>query len=265
MDLTILAVTALGLVGVYLLLPREKPSFVKLGSLLGILGLGGLFLYLIRIMPDNVTPLPLPFYLFAAIMIVGSVGVICHPRPVYAALYFVLVTLAGAGIFVLLFAEFMAIVLIIVYAGAILVTYVFVIMLASQGLQGNQHTGAEYDRIASEPFIAVFVSFVFLGTLLQVMYPAPGQTYLHKGQPDALMLASLAQTPATAPSSLPAATQTAAHPGNMQLLGATLYGQYLYSLEIAGLILTIALVGAVVISRKNEGPSILGSGRVPAE
>ena len=112
------------------------------------------------------------FYVFAGVMIASAVGVICHPKPVYAALYFVLVTLAGAGLFVLLLAEFMAIVLIIVYAGAILVTYVFVIMLASQGSAGKRT--AEYDRVASEPFAAVLVSFILLGTVLQVLWPVRG-------------------------------------------------------------------------------------------
>src|SRR5206468_2443822 len=105
---------------------------------------------------------PVYFYLFATIMIAGAVGVVCQPRPVYGALYFVLITLAGAGMFVLLMADFMAIVLIIIYAGAILVTYVFVIMLASQGSTGGAASAPAYDRRSSSAFPAVVVAFVLV-------------------------------------------------------------------------------------------------------
>ena len=71
------------------------------------------------------------FWIFSAIALVGAVRVVTHPRPVYSALYFVLTVFATAGLFVLLWAEFMAAALVLIYAGAILVTYVFVIMLAA--------------------------------------------------------------------------------------------------------------------------------------
>ena len=153
MDYALLAATALGAIGLYLMLPRERAPLARLGLIMGAVSLAGFFLFLVRAGAQAVgTPSsgpPIYFYLFAAIMIGGAVGVICQPRPVYAALYFVLVTLAGAGMFVLLLAEFMAIVLIIIYAGAILVTYVFVIMLASQGSTGGNVSAPAYDRRAS--------------------------------------------------------------------------------------------------------------------
>ena len=232
------------------------------------------------------------FYLFAAIMIAGAAGVVCQPRPVYAALYFVLVTLAGAGIFVLLMAEFMAIVLVIIYAGAILVTYVFVIMLASQGSTGGVGGVAapEYDRRANEPFVAVAVSFVLMGTVLQVLFPgnaAGGVLAEASKQPDVLMMANLGMTAPAAPgSAAPSASAPAAGavssapasapaeplaaavtPSNVQVVGENLYSHYAFSLELAGILLTIALVGAVVIARKNTGGmhDVLGSGKVPTE
>ena len=203
-------------------------------------------------------------------MIAGAVGVICHPKPVYAALYFVLVTLAGAGVFVLLWAEFMAVVLIIVYAGAILVTYVFVIMLASQGKKETPL----YDRVASEPLVAVLVSFVLLGTILKVMYRddvpngTPAVAQVAPRQANAQFLAGM--TAADVQGAPPATTQplrsAALVPGNMQLLGLNLYGQYALSLELAGVLLTIALVGAVMISRKNvEFEQTAGTGQLPVE
>ena len=72
------------------------------------------------------------FWIFSAVALVGAVRVITHTKPVYSALYFVLTVFATAGLFLLLWAEFMAAALVLIYAGAILVTYVFVIMLAAE-------------------------------------------------------------------------------------------------------------------------------------
>ena len=274
MDLPLLAVTALGLAGVFLMLPRKKAILVRIGGLLGVLALGGFFLLLVRMVGEREAAAgsvggggpSVYFYVFSGVMIAGAIGVVCHPRPVVAALHFVLVTLAGAGLFVLLMAEFMAVVLVIVYAGAILVTYVFVIMLASQG--GGKAL-AEYDEVASEPLAAVLVSFILLGTILQVMMPAPGGAAMSVARPaqeNEMMVASLAGA-ATAPAATKAAgaaTQPYV-PGNIQLIGVSLYGDYAYSLELAGVLLTIALVGAVVIARKNTELETAGTGELPVE
>jgi NADH-quinone oxidoreductase subunit J len=327
MDYALLAATALGAIGLYLLLPRERAPLARLGGLLAAMGLAGFLLYLVRTVseasPATDGP-PVYFYLFAFIMIAGAVGVICQPRPVYAALYFVLVTLAGAGVFVLLMAEFMAIVLIIIYAGAILVTYVFVIMLASQGSTGGVGgtTAPEYDRRANEPFVAVAVSFILIGAVLQVLFPTNNRALATVTRaPDPLMAASFgdvgsAETPlpaatrrarvnttrtatnpaptnpvetdvaatvpaATNPATLPDApvaiaantpqrtlpATPATLPSNVQVLGVSLYSRYALSLELAGILLTVALVGAVIIARKNTGSmhDALGTGKIPTE
>jgi NADH-quinone oxidoreductase subunit J len=276
MDYALLAATALGAIGLYLMLPREKAPLARLGGLLSVMALVGFFLYLVRTVASGYptgggNAPPVFFYLFAFIMIAGAVGVVCQPKPVYAALYFVLVTLAGAGIFVLLLAEFMAIVLVIIYAGAILVTYVFVIMLASQGTTGTVGgAGApEYDRRAAEPFISVFVAFLLIGTILQVLFPTNGRSIAQQAiTPEPLMAASLdIGTPDTTVPTTQPADAAAMAPSNVQVLGANLYSQYSLSLELAGILLTIALVGAVVIARKNTSAdsALLGTGRIPAE
>jgi NADH-quinone oxidoreductase subunit J len=224
------------------------------------------------------------FYLFATIMIAGAIGVVCQPRPVYAALYFVLVTLAGAGVFVLLLAEFMAIVLIIIYAGAILVTYVFVIMLASQGSTGGAVVAPAYDRRASSGFASVLVSFVLVGAVLQVLLPTGGNVLATPSpRPDPYMARSLdidlsstiqrpeqvavATVPAVVATTAPATQPVLeAGPSNVQLLGISLYSRYSLSLELAGILLTIALIGAVVIARKNSAvDQTLGTGKLPTE
>ena len=91
------------------------------------------------------------FWVFSAIALGGRrFGSITHPRPVYSALYFVLTVFATAGLFILLWAEFMAAALVLIYAGAILITYVFVIMLASQATSptdaARDGNGAGHDR-----------------------------------------------------------------------------------------------------------------------
>ena len=91
--------------------------------------------------------------------IAAAVRMITHPRPVYAALYFVIVVLSSAALFLLLEAEFMAFALIIVYAGAILITYLFVLMLAHQAPQPGAEFGQpEYDRVPREPAAAATVA-----------------------------------------------------------------------------------------------------------
>ena len=272
MDYALLAATALGAIGLFLMLPRDRMPLVRLGMLLGGMAVIGFFLYLLRTVGEShlaaATGVPIPFYLFGFIMIAGAVGVVCQPKPVYAALYFVLITLAGAGMFVLLLAQFMAIVLIIIYAGAILVTYVFVIMLASQGSTGGQVTAPDYDRKASEPFFSVLIAFLLIGTTLQVLFPSDGKVIAtSSGRPDQLMAMNIGEV--AIPTTTPASDQyvSAAHPPtDIQVLGINLYSQYALSLELAGILLTIALVGAVVISRKGEPKThILGSGTLPTE
>lgn len=337
MDYALLAATALGAIGLYLMLPRERAPLVRLGGILGAMALAGFFLFLVRLAAQGYgggvvggdAP-PVYFYLFAAIAIAGAVGVICQPRPVYAALYFVLVTLAGAGLFVLLLAEFMAIVLIIIYAGAILVTYVFVIMLASQGSTGGNVAAPAYDRRAVGSCAAILVSFVLAGAALQALLPrratvidaqwgaentwvnvtktvqakvvdgrldftvhglttadpAPNQakqlklTYQLEGLPvrtqyyaaeSYVSIDHLFSPADSAPKSAPAALMANSEDPsstvtNVQVLGTSLYSQYGISLELAGILLTVALIGAVVISRKNtQEHQPLGTGAVPSE
>jgi NADH-quinone oxidoreductase subunit J len=175
------------------------------------------------------------FWIFALIALAGAVRVISHPQPVYAALYFVLTVFATAGLFILMQAEFMAAALVIIYAGAILITYVFVIMLASQAhTPGSTPSGSDYDATSRDRVIASAVGFVLMGTLIYVIFdkadhmPGPGsQTVL------------VAETYAGAPVQ-----------GQTQQLGQYLFAAQSVNLELAGLILTLSMVGAIVIARR---------------
>ncbi|GAF80706.1 unnamed protein product, partial [marine sediment metagenome] len=151
-------VFALGGAAIYFLLPRGDRPKVVVGAILGI---GALVAWLVVLAVSLVLPYPTTgyFYLFATIAVAAAARVITHPQPVYSAVYFVLVVVAVAALLVLLKAEFLAVALIIIYAGAILVTYLFVIMLARQG------GSPTYDRRAREPFLAVLVGFALMATI----------------------------------------------------------------------------------------------------
>ncbi|CAN5796304.1 hypothetical protein BH11PLA1_BH11PLA1_13060 [soil metagenome] len=154
----------LGAVGVALSLPRPRLSLFLFGAIVAAVALGALFIGLgvayPRLIPNA------HFYIFSVIALGGALRVITHPRPVYAALYFVLTILASCGLYLLLSAEFLAFALVIVYAGAILITYLFVIMLATEGptalAAGSMN---EYDRVSREPLAATIAGFVLLGGL----------------------------------------------------------------------------------------------------
>lgn len=160
----------LGALGIALALPRKGTTPALLGA--AIAGVAGGLLMLALGSKAGLERLPnIYFYLFSAIALGSALRVITHPRPVYAALYFILTVIASGGLFLILSAEFMAFALIIVYAGAILITYLFVIMLATQGSEeGQEDVLAEYDTNAREPIAATVVGFVLLAALTTMVF-----------------------------------------------------------------------------------------------
>jgi len=179
MEVAIYIAAILGWLAVYLMLPREQWRLGRVGALLGLASLVGFFIVIalgsetaIEVgIAAQAAGLPNPyFYVFSLIAVVCAVRVITHPRPVYSALYFVMVVLASAGLFLLLQAEFMAFAMVIIYAGAILVTYLFVIMLATEPQPEGEQTSPKYDRIAREPFAGSLVGFVLLAVLTSAFF-----------------------------------------------------------------------------------------------
>jgi NADH-quinone oxidoreductase subunit J len=204
------------------------------------------------------------FWLFSAIALAGAIRVVTHPRPVYSAMYFVLTVLATAGLFVLLWAEFMAAALVLIYAGAILVTYVFVIMLAAEAADPRRAGGttgalsglAEHDAVSRDPLIASAVGFLLMGVLLFVIFermegqsPAPPPRSF-EGAVAVVSVPAAAQASAAAPAPGTAPAEAFVPEGGVQQLGAYLFNRQLVNLELAGLILTVAMVGAIIIARK---------------
>lgn len=287
----------IGAAGIALALPRRGLSPQIIGALVAALGFGLLFIGLG--LKAGLGGLPnFNFYLFALIALGASLRVISHPRPVYAALYFILTIIASAGLYVLLSAEFMAFALIIVYAGAILITYLFVIMLATESPTADQVEAlSDYDRYSREPILAAVVGFVLVAgmttmlgkgvsTLPPVQHYA-GQTRLEElpKKIDAALRTvgiigsgeTIARDAATGkllinlfpgdgrPGTVTIAygqgqtrvvsTEDARWPKDLVLtnvedVGLNLLADHPGAIEIAGVVLLMAMLGAVVLARK---------------
>jgi NADH-quinone oxidoreductase subunit J len=177
------------------------------------------------------------FWIFSAIALGSAIRVVTHSKPVYSALYFVLTVFASAGLFILLEAEFMAAALVLIYAGAILVTYVFVIMLASQATGDGTHIQkmADYDSNSREPAAAAAVGFALMGVLLFVVFDKADGLIGSSGPVP--MVGDAAESPVKVV-------------GDTQELGMFLFRHQLIQLELSGILLLVSMVGAIIISRR---------------
>jgi NADH:ubiquinone oxidoreductase subunit 6 (subunit J) len=146
---------------IYLLLPRPRTYPVRWGALLGLLALILAGVLLTR--SGVVTLETVLFWAFSAMGIVSGTLLVTQHNPARAALSFTLVVLSTCGLYLLLAAPFLMAATIIIYAGAIIVTFLFVIMLAQQvGL-------SDADDRSREPLLATLTGFILLGTLLFVL------------------------------------------------------------------------------------------------
>ncbi len=172
-------ICALGAAGIALALPRRASSktFEYAGVILVTAAFGFAALLLGLKASDAGNPMPnFFFYPFAFVAIGASVRVITHKRPVYSALYFIMTIIASCGMYILLSAEFMAFALIIIYAGAILITYLFVIMLATQAPTGDGDDDLDdVDAVAREPMLASAIGFVMVGLITAAMFGGIGE------------------------------------------------------------------------------------------
>lgn len=235
----LMAIIALAGAGTWLMLPRrgESRTLPRIGVGMNVIAFAATFVCLIQWAAIATNLTAVYYWLFSVIAIGSAIRVITHRQPVYSSLYFVVTVLASAGLFVLMWAEFLAAALVIIYAGAILVTYTFVIMLASEAsgegmvskLSGGTAPAMEHDVESRSPFLAVLGGFVTMGALLLVIFNKATAIAQHGPiTPDASAKLS----------------------GNVQKLGAYLFTHQAVSLQLAGLILTLAMVGAMMIARK---------------
>ncbi|MFO0872588.1 MAG: NADH-quinone oxidoreductase subunit J [Phycisphaerales bacterium] len=309
--LLLYATCAVAAIGLYMILRPGSRALHVAGSLVGVAALAYLASELIvraggwgeSGAGDGFWPV---YALFCLIALGGAVRMVTHPRPVYAALYFVLVVIASAALFLLLQAEFMAFALVIVYAGAILITYLFVLMLAQQAESENElETLAEYDRVPREPATAVVVGLLMVAVLAHALFAGSPAVDGRTGRPGPSSLRGQAWPAGSAVEAdnrawrdldlMPKARDAAlrelapglrevvvrdgraisvrdgkafativdadgasrevefpasAKPINSARVGLALVAKFPVSLELAGVILTMAMFGAVVLARR---------------
>ena len=168
------------------------------------------------------------FYAFAAIAVASGVMVISSRNPVHSVLFLILAFFNAAGLFVLMGAEFLAMILVIVYVGAVAVLFLFVVMMLDINFVELRRGFLQYLPVGA------LIGLILLAELVLVF----GAWSV---APD-VAAAAAAPTPALAQ-----ATNTAA-------LGALLYTRYIYAFQAAGLILLVAMIGAIVLTlRSREG------------
>jgi NADH-quinone oxidoreductase subunit J len=170
------------------------------------------------------------FYLFAAITVAAGLMVILARNPVHAVLYLILAFFNAAGLFVLLGAEFLAMILVVVYVGAVAVLFLFVVMMLDVDFAELR---AGFIRHAPLGALIGLILLVELVMVAGFAVASPG---------------SLATTPA-AP--IPTAGSGVT---NTEAIGRVLYTKYVYFFQGAGLILLVAMIGAIVLTlRHKEG------------
>jgi NADH-quinone oxidoreductase subunit J len=167
--------------------------------------------------------IPALFIGFSLLLLVSGLMVVLHKNPVTSAMFLVVAFCSLAGIYILLHAEFIGMVQVIVYAGAIMVLFLFVIMYLN--------LGHDLERGATV-FIRRFIGWLVGAIVVTV----------------AVLL--LANRWALGPTSPPPQT----NPGNTQALGELLYSRFLFPFEITSLVLLVAMVGAIVISKGRTTP-----------
>lgn len=179
----------LGFAAIVTLLPHagKRKVPVQAGLAAGVLAL--LLTGLLLIRSSNDLALDLFFYAFAAVAVASAGAVVVQHNPVYSALYFAITVLGVCGLFLIKCASFLAAATIIVYAGAIIVTFLFVIMLAQQ-------TGiADYDRRSREHIFSTIAGFVLLASILFIIE----KNFSSKSDPGTLVAVLKEASEVTAP------------------------------------------------------------------
>ena len=164
------------------------------------------------------------FYVFAIVAIASAMLVITSRNPVHSVLFLILCFFNAAGLFILLGAEFLAMILVVVYVGAVAVLFLFVVMMLDVDFAELREGMLSYLPIGGVIGLILLVELVLLGSTIAI-------------SPD--MIAN-----ASAPS-----------PGevsNTKALGEILYTKYVFFFQTAGLILLVAMVGAIVLTLRHR-------------
>ncbi len=164
------------------------------------------------------------FYLFAIVTVASAFMVISSRNPVYSVLFLILAFFNAAGLFVLLGAEFLAMILVVVYVGAVAVLFLFVVMMLDVDFVELRQGVLQYLPIGAAVGIILFIELVMVlgavvidpGTLAKVPTPTPGNVQ------------------------------------NIAAIGDVLYTKYVYYFETAAMVLLVAMIGAIVLTMRHK-------------
>ncbi len=164
------------------------------------------------------------FYLFAAVTVAAATMVIASRNPVHSVLFLILAFFSSAGLFVLMGAEFLAMILVIVYVGAVAVLFLFVVMMLDINFVELRQGFLQYLPVGG---------LVGLILLVELFLIAGGWV----SAPNAAQVAS---------------TPIVEGVTNTRAIGQVLYTKYIYLFQVAGLILLVAMIGAIVLTLRHR-------------
>ena len=169
---------------------------------------------------------PLFFYLFAFVTIASALMVISARNPVHSVLFLILAFFNAAGLFVLLGAEFLAMILVVVYVGAVAVLFLFVVMMLDVDFAELRQGFLQYLPISAPIGLVLMVELIAIlaGTVIS---PDVGATAVMPIPP-------------------------LAEQSNVEAIGRVLYTKYIYFFQAAGLILLVAMIGAIVLTLRHK-------------
>ncbi len=171
----------------------------------------------------------LAFYLFAAVAVASALMVVLSRNPVHSVLWLILTFFSAAGLFVLLGAEFVAMLLVIVYVGAVMVLFLFVVMMMDVDFAELKSGMSKYAGIGSLIGLAILLE-LFLGLGYWTGWA----------------------TADMAPDMRAAITPAIEDTQNTVAMGSILYTQYVYLFQAAGLILLVAMIGAIILTMRHR-------------
>jgi len=166
------------------------------------------------------------FYVFAALAVASGVLVVSSRNPVHSVLFLIVAFFNAAGLFVLIGAEFLAMILVIVYVGAVAVLFLFVVMMLDIDFVQLRSGFVRYLPIGA------LVGFILLAELV-------------------LVIGSWVVAPGV-PSAVAASAAGGVSLSNTRALGDILYTRYLFAFQAAGLILLVAMIGAIVLTLRHR-------------
>jgi NADH-quinone oxidoreductase subunit J len=164
------------------------------------------------------------FYVFSAILIACAAMVVLSRNPVHSVFFLILAFFNAAALFVLLGAEFLAMILVIVYVGAVALLFIFVVMMLDVDFAELKRGLMKYLPLGAAVGIALLAELIIVSRVWTI--------------------------PTAAGSAL--ASATPAHVTNTAALGLIIYTKYIYYFQIAGLVLLVAMIGAIVLTLRHR-------------